>query len=219
MNVATLARMKVVSGTAQELIEAIRASARHQRYGGLVESALYLLPDKPDEILALAMWDNINNLPDFDENYRKPVHQGVVARGQVIGRQTYRLVKDYRTVSTTIGASHLRLMTIHTSQPAERLKLIAKKMGEIRKASINSGHVGGWLGRLVGETEAENTLTILIRHDFRDLEGQQVIQNLPLLNQIRAQNQAEGIKVEFASLDLAGLVRTQHDGSKSNERG
>jgi hypothetical protein len=59
---------------------------------------------------------------------------------------------------------------------------------------------------------------ILIRHDFHNLEGQWAIQNLPLLRQIRAQNQAEGIKVEFASLDLAGLVRTQHDNFKSNEK-
>lgn len=208
MNAVTLARMRVKTGTTEELIQAIRDSARRQRYVGLVESGLYLLPDNPDEILAFSMWESLNMLPNFEDNYKKPVNHEVVARSEVISRQTYRMVKEFRVVSARVGASYLRLITFHTSEPEERLERVMKTVNRIRESGLEAGNVGVWLGRLVTEQKT-NRLTLLIRHDWLSLEYQQTFVSSDLMERLRVLNQREGAEVEYASLDLAGLVHLE----------
>jgi heme-degrading monooxygenase HmoA len=208
MNAATLARIRVVSGTAEELIQTIKEVSKQQRFPGLIESAIYLVSDSPDEIFALAMWDSLNSIPNFEENYKRPVNREVVARAQVLSRGTYRLVKEHRTVSTTIRASHLRLLVIPTLEPQTRLRQMVRTLNQLRQAAAGAGHIGYWLGRLA-QAEPENRLTLLIRHDWCSLEQQRAFQHNPLVQEVRAHDKAEGAKVEFASFDLSGLVQLE----------
>jgi heme-degrading monooxygenase HmoA len=208
MNAATLARMKVISGTTEELINSIKESTKTQRFSGLIESVIYRLPDNPEEILALSMWDSLRSLPNFEENYKRPANQEITTRSRIISRQTYKLVKDFRTVSSSVGASHIRLMTFHTSEPEKRLKQAIDNVTQIRAAAAGLGHVGVWMGRLV-EEPTSNTLSLLSRHDWRSAEDQRAFLDNSLTKSLRAQNQAEGTEVVIAAFNLDGLVRLE----------
>lgn len=211
MNAATLTRIRVLSGTTEELIELIKVGSKQQRLPGLVESALYHVPDKPAEIFVLSVWENLNVIPNIEENYARWQNREIVARSQLVSCYTYRLIKEYRTVSATIGASYLRLVTLPGSHSQEWIDLAVTTLAQVRASGIGTGHIGSWLGQRVDVKQGENTFSILARHDWRSLEAQQAFQRNQLTREVRASTQALGAEVEFASLDLAGLVMLELD--------
>jgi hypothetical protein len=207
MNFASLARIRVVSGTAEALMQLTRLELGRQKYPGLVEGGFYRLPDKPQELLFLAMWGSLSALRGFEECFEKrPYREELKRQMEVIDHQVYRLVKDYRTVSATIGASHLRLTTFTTCQPQAQLKEVSQLLAKFRAMVDKRECVGSWLGYLLEETVPDNRLSILIRYDYNSLESQRASQNLPWVKEVRAYLHSKASTQQFASLDVNGLL-------------
>jgi heme-degrading monooxygenase HmoA len=209
MNAAVLTRIRVISGTTEEVIQTIREVAKQQRLSGLLETVLYHLPDKPDEIFALSMWDKLSNIPSLDEYYKKLVNQEILGKAEVVSRYTYRLIKEYRTVSASIGASYLRLVTLQAVHSQEWITQAVNTMAQVKASGIGVGQIGSWIGQRIDDEQDEKTVSFIARHDWRSVEDQQAFQKNQLVREVRARTQAMGAEVEFASLDLAGLVRLE----------
>src|SRR4051794_8248393 len=114
MNAAALTRMKVVSGTVTELIQAVRDSALKQRYPGHLETAIYKPENESPEILALSLWQSLDSIPDLDSQVNLPVNRVLNNTAEGVSRDIFKMVKDYRLMTAQPVFSRLRIFTIPT---------------------------------------------------------------------------------------------------------
>ncbi len=144
MNVAVLTTIKVIAGTASQLIESIEAGSRHYSFPGHMESAIYLSPVDLHQVLVLSFWQGLAVLPDFESLFEQLQKHASAVQLVLVSREIFTLVKDYRVVSKTIKASHIRLLSVSVDAPQKWLKELAQI--QLKQAKVLPGLIGGWLG-------------------------------------------------------------------------
>lgn len=219
MNIAVLARIKIISGTASTFIQNIKDNTHNRLIPGHVETAIYLSASDPQEIFVLSLWQSLDDLPDLANvitafnNQKELPGNNHNNKSVLIGSHIFMLVKDYRLVSATIKASHIRILTVTLDEPEEWLKKLAEI--QLRQAKTLPGLVGGWLGRSISADSdlsisstitTPPTLTLLNRIDWASLKEQQDFFNRQDTRETLQNFVTSGARIEFASSDLRGLI-------------
>src|SRR5690349_1036958 len=99
MNAAALSKVKVVSGTPTQFIQAIRDSILKRRLPGHLETAIYKEAGENNEFLVLSLWENLANIPGLSAQTNLPVNWLQAGNSEMLSRTNFKMIKDYRVMT------------------------------------------------------------------------------------------------------------------------
>lgn len=198
MNAAALSKVKVVSGTPTQLIQAIRDSILKRRLPGHLETAIYKEAGENNEFLVLSLWENLANIPGLSAQTNLPVNWLQAGNSEMLSRTNFKMIKDYRVMTAQPVFSRIVVFTIPTTNPDTWVFDGVRALS--RDIKDWSGLVRVWLGRSVNEPQ--NTLVLLLRMDWLSHQEHQIFTSSPLTAAFFERLRSEGGSSEYGNLSL-----------------
>ena len=200
MNIGVLIKLKVLSGTMDELINQVQAATRLNPAGRHVETLFYLSANDSQEFYTFSLWHSLQDLQEIQQNVKKNLLPVLQNRAKLLEQHFFRLKWEYRLLPQPVEISTLRILTFPPDfLPTRRNEI----MESIRQQRGNIPNIIGlWAG-----VSMENDYMVLYRFDWNSKQAQQKMFNSAMLNNSLAIGKGGGIKIEFASSNLQEIFQ------------
>lgn len=204
MNIGVLIKLKVLSGTMDELINQVQAATRLNPAGRHVETLFYLSANDSQEFYTFSLWHSLQDLQEIQQNVKKNLLPVLQNRAKLLEQHFFRLKWEYRLLPQPVEISTLRILTFPPDfLPTRRNEI----MESIRQQRGNIPNIIGlWAG-----VSMENDYMVLYRFDWNSKQAQQKMFNSAMLNNSLAIGKGGGIKIEFASSNLQEIFQSDEN--------
>lgn len=199
MNFANLSKIVNFADGLDKLQNLITRALQNLSDFKFSEVALYHPPgSSPEEFYLLLFWYQLETLPEAKSHIWSSLIQSAM-KVSLTELGTYKLIWEFRSVSTRSNASQLSVTNFPDTYPRSRLTQLVKLYREPLRET--PGLVASWFG-----VNITGAVKLLVRLDFNSAEAELAYFNSPIFHALVNQAIAEGGELELSSLDLHGFL-------------
>lgn len=199
MNFAVLTKLKLISGTLDQLVERIKIAVRQPGIRNLAEIAFYRSSESFEEIYVLSFWFKLEDRQEARDVVHAELSKSMDIKSEVIESNRFQLIWEYRLLTQAPAASHIRLLTFPAGYPDDKATEVIEAARTRRPAL--GGLVGSWIGRCL-----DNPQLTLQRADWVNSEAMEAFFYNKTNQEIIANRRAQGIEIEYASRNLERFI-------------
>jgi heme-degrading monooxygenase HmoA len=199
LNFAVLSKLRLISGNLDELVERIKIAIRQPGIHNLAEIAFYCSDQSHQEFYLLSFWFQLEDSQEAHNLIRAEFFKATSLRSKMVERHIFRLNWEYRLLTQTPAASHIRLLTFPDNYPEDKAKVIIEAARK-RKPEI-PGLLGSWIGRCL-----DNPQLTLQRVDWASLDAMEAFFNSKQNQDIIAERRAQGIQIDYTRQNLKEII-------------
>lgn len=203
MNIATLNKVQLFSSNYNDFIEEAKTALARTRFPGQLVSSFYLSHTNSQEVYLLSFWQSLVAAQSIHEKITPEMSDKILSRVNSYERQFFKLIWDYRLLSTIPKASLLRLITFPDHFSEEQIKAVTDLQRQ-RRDQV-PGVVGIWIGQSL-----HNPKILLNQIDWVSIEAQQNFFEQPGIQEAVSRWQNQGIILEYASFNLKDILLFEH---------
>jgi quinol monooxygenase YgiN len=203
MNITTVNRSRITSGSLDEIIEEARQLIYSTHRQGFTETAFYRPKTNSQEFYTLAVWQNLQNLPNPQNAKNSPGFKSLFSKVELEEWSIFQLRWEYRLIDKIPEASCIYQVTFPDKFTKEQLETeLVFYRQQIHQAP---GLLGAWVGFQL-ETEKR---VCLVRSDWITARHKQKFYNSPQIQELVDRLQASGVTAKYAEFNRSTVFNSE----------